>query len=300
MSNYISIIVLLAMISFLGCKDLVNENFEAVDPVQVVNSFLIQDSAVKIHVSMIRGLDDKEIELISNANVFLIVDGEWTEKLSYHFDGYYKGLTIVEAGRKYSCVVELNGFKEIFCEDSIPFPYELTGIEHINNAAINYEGIKIPAIEFTFKNEPNEVRYGQFVIHLLTNQGTEYESWRKGFIQETVDPVLLSEGLNIQVFSNENITGNEYTMHVNYNTGSSSCGDDSCWVELYPVVFELRSISENYYNYLRQLKLYEKGRFPDFGGLSYGVFPLHSNVSNGYGIFAGYSTVYTDTIFPNQ
>ena len=298
MKNLYVLLYTILIASFTGCRDQVNEQFEPLDPSPVVNGLLIQDRVIKIHLSKTRGLDNQDLELVSTATVSLLVDDVWVENLNYQYEGYYKGQTIVESGHKYTCQVEIEGYETLVCEDSIPYPVQIETIRQINEATINNEGRKIPALEFSFKNISLQEQFFQFVIHLQVNPGAKNEYWRTGYIEETIDPVLLAEGLELSVFSNDRIIEDTYSMHVNYNTGSYSWKGDSGYTNLYPAILELRSISENYYQYLTQLKLYEQGRFPEFGAISYGVYPLHSNIDQGYGIFAGYSTVFSDTIFP--
>jgi len=110
---------------------------------------------------------------------------------------------------------------------------------------------------------------------------------------EITDPVLLNEGIPIAVFSNEIIQGNSYNITINYTTGSAS----STGTNLFPLILELRSISKNYYQFLKQQYLYERGRYPEFGS-AFTSTNLYSNIIGGYGIFAGFSSIQSDTIFP--
>jgi hypothetical protein len=63
---------------------------------------------------------------------------------------------------------------------------------------------------------------------------------------------------------------------------------------------ELKTISYSYYQYLRQLYLYETGRYPDFSFGPMHTFPLYSNVTNGMGILAGYSLFRSEIITPEN
>jgi hypothetical protein len=102
------------------------------------------------------------------------------------------------------------------------------------------------------------------------------------------------------IFSNRLISDNQYTMKVNYTTGSHSQIDNGPWItNLDPFVIELRSVSKEYYQYNRQKYLYETGRFPEFGIGANIAFPLFSNVEGGYGIVASYSSFVSDTIYPS-
>jgi hypothetical protein len=88
-------------------------------------------------------------------------------------------------------------------------------------------------------------------------------------------------------------------MTINYFTGSAGfSGNEPYHTSLYPMIIELRSCSGDYYRFVKQKHLYDKGRFPEFLAASTNAFPLFSNIPGGYGIFAGYSVVVSDTLFP--
>jgi hypothetical protein len=90
-------------------------------------------------------------------------------------------------------------------------------------------------------------------------------------------------------------------MLINYFTGSASAVNGGpLQTTLYPLIVELRSVSYNYYQFVKQKYLYELGRYPEFKAGSIQAFPLYSNVTDGYGIFAGYSVLKADTIYPGN
>jgi hypothetical protein len=151
-----------------------------------------------------------------------------------------------------------------------------------------------PAVKFTFSNNPAEKLYYEARIRLI-----KYGSEQIPDMYNIVDPVLLNEGLPLSVFSNELITDTAYTMTINYTTGSAgSSNGGPITTTLYPFILEVRSVSYDYYQFARQKYLYDSGRFPEFGLSSNQAFQLYTNVQNGYGIFAGYSSVISDTITP--
>ena len=90
-------------------------------------------------------------------------------------------------------------------------------------------------------------------------------------------------------------------MTINYFTGSaSSFNGGPMLTDLYPVILEIRSVSQNYYKFVKQKYLYDLGRYPEFMAASTTALPLFSNINNGYGIFAGYGSMKSDTIFPGN
>ncbi|MCD6345824.1 MAG: DUF4249 family protein [Bacteroidales bacterium] len=284
------------LLSQTSCRELVQDEFQDFTPVPTINSFIMADSIIKLNISLADKLDSFPLTTVENAEVDLFVDGEFEENLSSEGNGWYYSTSNAIAGSGYNCKVRIEGYDDISCTDSIPLPDSILNIEHILNAGKDEEGLSYPAVKVTFSNETNSNRYYQLIINIY-----KYEIWRTAYMKDIVDPVLLSEGLPLMVFSNERIEGDSYTMTINYSTGSyGSTNHEPTRMHLYPFVIELRSISYDYYLYLRQLYLYEKGRFPEFGEGTSGVFPLHSNIENGHGIFAGYSKTLSEIIDPEN
>jgi hypothetical protein len=284
------LLFILTLFALFSCRELVQNEFPEFAPVPTVNSILIADSLLKVHVSIAGSIDSNQLAMVEDAEVLLYVDEQFKEALIYNGNGIYCSNTRVEPLKKYFCMVNVPGYETITCNDSIPVAVELSNIVHIKQAGKNEEGISYPAIQFTFKNNPAEKLYFEAVIRLI-----QYGNEERADLEAITDPVLLNEGLPIAVFSNELISGQSYTMTINYTTNSGN----SQGMSLYPLILELRAANYSYYQFVKQQYLYEIGRYPDGIQASTTAFPIFSNVKNAYGIFAGYSSTQTDTIYPN-
>ncbi len=283
---------LMALFVFIACRKLVQSDFPDFAPVPVVNSFLSTDSLLKVHISLASKLDTNELKGLDNAQVQLYVDDVFKELLTSTGNGFFTSTTIVEPLKKYECKVDIPGYETVSCINTIPKHSHLRDIISIAIAGKDQEGMTYPAVKFTFSNNPAENQYYEARIRLFGRE-------TGATLINIVDPVLLNEGLPLSVFSNELITDTAYTMTINYFTGSAgSSNGGPTRTDLYPFILELRSVSYDYYQFVRQKYLYESGRFPEFGLSSNQAFQLYSNVKNGYGIFAGYSSVISDTIIP--
>ena len=294
-NRHLQVLVFLFTLLLLpSCRKLVQSEFADFKQVPTINSFLKADSLLKVHISLASKLDTNELKGNDNAQVQLYVDDVFKEFLTSTGNGFFTSTTIVESLKKYECKVDLPGYETVSCSSSIPKPSHLRDIIHISVAGKDQEGMTYPAVKFTFSNTKNERSYYEARIRLI-----KYGSEQIADMYNIVDPVLLNEGLPISVFSNELITDTAYTMTINYITGSASSTNGSSWqTNLYPFILEVRSVSYEYYQFVRQKYLYDSGRFPEFGLSSNQAFQLYSNVKNGYGIFAGYSSVISDTITP--
>ena len=277
-----------------SCRKLVQSDFPDFKQVPTVNGFLKADSLLKVHISLASKLDTNELKGLENAQVQLYVDDVFKEFLTSAENSVFTSTTIAEPLKKYECRVDIPGYESVSCISSIPKPCHLRDIIHISVAGKDQEGMTYPAVKFTFSNTKNEKSYYEARIRLI-----EFGSEQIADMYNIVDPVLLNEGLPLSVFSNELITDTAYTMTINYITGSSgSSNGGTIHTVLYPFILEVRSVSYDYYQFARQKYLYDTGRFPEFGLSSNQAFQLYSNVKNGYGIFAGYSSVISDTITP--
>jgi hypothetical protein len=287
---------LFVLLIFCSCRELVKDDFPDFIPVPTVNCIMVNGSEFKVQVSLAGKLDTTQLKLVDNAEILLYISGVYTETLTYFKDGIYASSVIAEKLKTYRCEVNIPGYNTITCSDSIPEDPKISNILHIDKAGKDEEGMTYPAIRFTFKNEPSEKLYFEVVIRMI-----EYGNEQVADLEAIIDPVLLNEGLPIALFSNETITDLNYTMTLNYFTGgASSINGGPLQTNLYPMILEVRSVSSNYYHFVKQKYLYEKGRYPEFMAASTVAFPLYSNISGGYGIFAGYSAFETDTIFPGK
>ena len=292
----LSAILLIVLIGgqfyFSSCRKLVKSDFTDFKQVPTVNSFLKADSLLKVHISLASKLDTNELKGWDNAHVKLYVDDVFKELLTSAGNGVFTSTTLVEPLKKYECQVAIPGYETANGSTYIPKPSHLRDITSIAIAGKDQEGMTYPAVKFTFSNNPAEKQYYEARIRLFGRE-------TGATLINIVDPVLLNEGLPLSVFSNELITDTVYTMTINYFTGSAgSTNGGPMQTNLYPFILELRSVSYEYYQFVRQKYLYDTGRFPEFGLSSNQAFQLYSNVKNGYGIFAGYSSVISDTIIP--
>jgi hypothetical protein len=218
-----------------------------------------------------------------DAASIIISTADGIDSLVNQSDGFYLSSLIAEPGKIYNCFANIRDeFALTSCDTIPPLPI-LTEIAFNPFAGVDEEGSTYPSVEISFENNPDITSYYEIKIWLLKNNVAEAN------LINITDPILLNEGLLLPLFSNELITSDNYTMTINYNSGSS--------YNNMPFIVELRAVSRNYYNYVRSKYIYELGRYPEFGDVAVPQ-SLYSNVESGYGIFAGYSHIFSDTINP--
>lgn len=284
---------LLILLTICSCREIVTDEFPGFSPIPAVNSILIAGKPMKVHVSLAEKLDTNQLTLVNDADISLYTDGNYAETLQPDENGIYFSSSKVEPLRTYKLEVSVPGYETIICTEKLPSPAPILNIIHNNNAGKDEEGMIYPSVTLSFKTDPAERQYYEIVMRLLQH---DYES--TATLKKITDPVLLNEGLPLTIFSNEVIRDSVYSMTINYFTGSAGySGNEPYHTTLFPLIIELRSCSRNYYQFVKQKYLYDKGRFPEFLAASTNAFPLFSNIPGGYGIFAGYSVVVSDTLF---
>lgn len=267
-----------------SCRKLVQDEFPDFDPVPVVNGILVADSTLKIHVSLAGKIDSNRLPYVENAAVTLYIDNNVTGFMEYDTAGFYTSATLVQPETIYKCIVEIPGFEPVICENHVPPPPEIIETEFIVDGGRNRDGMNYSTALVTFKNSPDKNLYFEVRFREYYSSSFYYT-----YFVEVDDPVLLNEGTSEFVFSNELISGDSYQLKLNIPDPSGSTG-----------MVELRQTSKDYYKYVKNLYLYEAGRYPEIVGGVVTANPLYSNVENGYGIFAGYSYSYSEKlrIFP--
>ena len=277
-----------------SCREPVQNEFADFAPAPTLNSFLVADSLIKVHVSLAGKMDTLPLTVVDQATVACYVNDSMAGDLTSTGNGYYAGALRGKAGNIYRFRVSIPGFPEMTATDTIPMQVPLTSIEHINEAGIDEEGHTFPAIRIIFPVDPDHVQFFQVAIRINDWKN----NWRLAYFKDFSDTVMLAEGLPIAVFSSSLIKEKSYTLKLDYTIGSYTTINEIERVNLYPLIVEFKTISYQYYQYLRQLYLYESGRYPDFSFGPLHNFPLYSNVSNGMGIVAGYSVFKSAIITP--
>lgn len=296
-------ILALACLMFIleGCYEKVDWDFPPFESKPVMNSILVAGNPARVHVSLSVPYGANESKIVKDAEVKLYVDGIFAETLVYQEEGYYQSQLVAEVKKEYVCEVHVDNHSVVRGSTTIPKPVKILGIEHINIAGVDEEGLTFPAVKITFENNPDIFTCHEVILNTISRYGQVGQRYSRAWISNFTDPVLLNEGLPMTVFSNEIIENDSYTMTINYSTGHRS-SDGGPWVPIFqPLSVEFRTLSLSYYNYARQLHLYEYySDEPFFSGGVLTPFTLYSNVENGYGIFTGFSSVTSAIIIPEE
>jgi hypothetical protein len=270
------------IVLLVSCRKLVQDEFNTLPPMPMLNSILIPGKPVVVQATFTANINAINIKAIEDADISLFIDGVYTEKLSHEGNGIYTSATTIDEGKMYKCEVDVPDHETITCLDSIPKKPKVYEIVHINEAGKNEEGTTYPAIKITFFNDTSKTRYFEMAIRLFV-----YGEETPAYFEVVTDPLIINEGLPIALFSNQLINDTVYQLTINYTTGSESTTNGVWHTDLYPLIVEFRSVSQNYYQFAKSAYLYEEGRYPDGLAAQTSVFNTYSNIENAFGIFAG-------------
>lgn len=313
MNRPVVLFLLLTMV-FTACRKQV-PGYEYPDfaPEPTMNAVLINGEPIQVYLSMAQRLDSVHPRPCTDAEVLLHKDGEFVEQLAHHGEGRYKGSTVAEALHEYSCKVVIPGYDTLYGHTEVPARPVVKDVNILENATLDEEGNACPAILITFKTDPDKQLYYQSSIdaaffYYYYYHGEIYNSTgTKGTMNTSIntdDPVLLNEGSDLLLFSNEIISDTAYTLKVNasFNSHSySSSGQtvvfDSIVRRGY-VVVSMSGIAESCYQYRKSQEAFQA---PDaYSNLFLGTITplnLYNNVEHGRGLFTAIAPVTCDTVF---
>jgi hypothetical protein len=266
----------------------------------VINNIMIAGDSIEVKITKTTSVNGEGDPPIEDAVVQLIVENE-TFDLSYdETSASYRLNQKIKTSIDYHFdIFTASGALKSSFNQTIPPPQPILNIEHIDVAGTDQEGVTHPAIKIEVPNNTSK-DYFYVNIRLLRNYDYEFEDDNRLEIFKIEDPILLNEGVPFPLFSNEIMTGNSQKILMNYTTGGASSSGGGPWVaDTFPLVVELWTLNEAYYEFMKQNYQYENSRYPIIGSGNQAAISNFNNIEGAYGVNAGYSFVKTDTIYPS-
>ena len=286
--------IFLFPILFSSCHLLVEDEFPDFKKVPVLNGFLQADSTFRVQVTFTANLTDSVPAPVVNAVVIIETTTNNPDTLVYTEKGCYASPKVVKAGESYTCIVNIPGFPQMTAQTTVPEPTEIDSVVFTDLAGRGEEGEKISSVDFVTSNDINKNIFWQVQLiseGFKTDYDFENNKWIEyyGIENETIymlagqDTVLLNEANPLTLFSNKLIKKNSYNVKFYFSENNTRLYSDQI-----PYVV-LRTVDESYYKYLKQYYIYESAGYTAIGKTPQ-KYPLYSNVKNGLGVFAGFST----------
>lgn len=282
MRLFLKTIVLIAILtSFQSCKKVIDIDLPPTDSKVVVNSFFTEDSQIKIHLSKSIGILENIIPECTDAMVFvrgndILIDTMYLES------GYYYSHIKAEKKIKYSLEITIPGMDTVFCEDIIPEKTFLQNCVYTDSVLIDEDGMVINELKLDFLDLAGPTFYEVELTAIDIINNYKWSPWFK----KNSDPVITSTGLldynpRTLIFTDKMFDGKHCSVKIYFATQSYSD---------YKLKINFRSVSESYYKYKEKQFAYLFSLENDiFSGMSEPI-NLYSNITGGYGIFAGYTS----------
>jgi len=281
------------LISCTFCTKVIEIDIPSHDPALVVNSLFTDGQRIRVHLSKTASAFDYSTPTVENGLVRLFCNDEEIDTLIFN-NGYYYSDVVALRKEKYSLLVSTPGLGEVSSEDIIPTTTLIESYVHRDSIMMNDNNYPVMQLELGFTDKPGRDFYELSVIADYYVAGFNYRH-SVGFMYST-DPVLVSTGLldfyaESIVFTDELFDGEQTSIKANYwiQTGEMPLIGEGPEYG-YILFVSLGSISESYYNYIRKQIIYQYSLESNiFTGLLDPV-NMYSNITGGYGIFAGYSS----------
>ena len=307
--------ILIVLSALSSCIQTIPLESVEVNKILVVNSLITPDSLFSCEVTRVFPINDTANHNVENATVS-VYEAESEKpvcRLMHQSNGRYVGNVKPAIGIRYRIEVEADGYPKVTGETIVPNKPVINNVSFARNMGWDpllnwsYCELKFNVEDNETFNDFYEVIFSAFRksnTDTYTNEGSTTKIQLEdsiytiqdifGFADYTiVDPVINAEGLmqynpSTLVFSDQLFNGATHYFNVrSYDVNGKA------------YVFCSYSLSEELYkNRISFMQhLYERGakgisRFDDMAGLDFTskAVDTYSNLTGGYGIFAGYNT----------
>ena len=305
-----NLIILLTVGSLFACETVIDLDIPPEPTRLVVNSVINPDSLITMRLSKSKSVLDQAdfFTVVRDARVTLYEDGREVARLNDQGEGRYLADFRPSIGRQYTVEAAAEGLPPVEAHSSIQTPIVIEDVTvnkvKIENGSTCINGDCQPSYSDEYQlglrlsDPPNQVNYYEIVAYAVVQDsfpnyddlgnfiGYDSTQWENQVYLQTDDPVVDNPYSDLEgggfygeslLFSDELFSGQSYT--VAFTT-------DTYFGEVKELTVQLRTLSEDQYQYLRTRHLQEYNASNPLSE----VVPVYTNIENGFGIFAGYST----------
>lgn len=293
-----SLNILICVFAFCGCELIIDPNLPEHTPRLVIKAFFTPDGGWAASVSRSVGILDADPgpeRLIAGATVELLSDSNVIDRLPFfERERVYGSELPLQAGRSYTLRVAAEGFTTVFASDHAPAPVPTSivsyRVETSDPLPGEAGGAVISDFRITLRIEDPPVERNHYQIRVIAAQ----RSGRRDLRFSTKDPSIVSdnriedpviEGVepfrgSEPFFSDVLFDGRTHEIELS-SVGRAAEASPERVIRL-----QFRYISKTYYSHLRSALLHKTTDDNPFAEPA----RMYSNVENGYGIFAGFSS----------
>jgi hypothetical protein len=312
------ILILLFIIELISCEKTIS--FKVSDNnLLVVNSLISPADPIQLKLSQSINITDNDtVRYINDAVIGIFCNNVFKENLNCFGNGLYKSSFVPEQDNEYKIEVISEGLTNVTAKTIIPLKPEIiaaiadsflfNGFNIRIKITINDNAIFKNFYYLTFKSYVIDYDYTKFdsitndyVIRgenfsdlLFINNDQTLSGKEGSSSKETIQAILGTTETGLDVinwlaFSDQNINGLTHTIEI-YIAESNIRPSP-----IKPIYVELKSISEDYFKYLRSKEYSKKTGNNPF------TEPIHvyNNIEGGVGIFAGFNMA-LDSVVPSK
>lgn len=318
------ILYLTVFMLFAACEKEIQFKGEVTEPLLVLNGFARPDSLLEFRLTASRFFLEEADSFVTvkDAKLRLYVDGSYKEDLQSQQNGYYFSSYRPRQGEVLNVEAEAAGFESIQAETLLPVRAELLEVDtsvtiageqyalsytwdveaedYIIDTVGVYTNYQV-SITLSFRDPLASSDYYRLVVKQSYSEDDEYYEFYEYNVEnfyttEMGDLLSLTETQNdYHIYADELFNGKVVDMKLNFGTHSYydyQSGPISSGARFQ---VQLQNISQSYYLYLKTLSAYQNA-------VEFFSEPIqiYSNVQNGVGLFAAYSSSVIELEFINE
>lgn len=249
---------------------------------------------------------------MDDATVIYFENGAIKDTLEYNnsLDIYNISNTMNDyptAGNTYSIQIEKDGFETVTSSTTIPSRVKINDTAIVPVAYIDETGSAFSEISISFTDPADETNFYEISV---SDNAFKYDSLGAFYELSTYDKIITSESyypplLRFYVdkpksllFSDKSINGKEYNLRVYYTPPQIEGA--SRYITAHYITVHLRNVTEDYYKFKTSMIQHLLNNEED---VLYGMgepVNIMSNITNGFGIFAGFNNDMVSIHIPEQ
>lgn len=271
-------IMLIVSFFIFSCSTEVEIDWKDDTQSYVVNCLLNPDESMKLYAFKTSPIlddtvffaDGLDVEIYKNENIAW--SGSRTGK------GEYPIPVFAEAGAKFSIVLKDKNGVSLTARDTIPSFSRILSATYLFPVYEDIYGSKFGKVSLSFQDEPEVKNYYEIVV--LSKDSSINQSFNITSRVITLDSESDPNFPGTILFADELFNGQQLNLNIFVNSYDS------------PIIV-LKNVSRNYYEYRKSLEAHFFNQNVDRENI-YELFKgdpveLYSNITNGLGIFAGYT-----------
>jgi len=271
-----------------SCFKEVDINLPQPAPKLVIGGLIESGKPIEIMVSKTLPMEDTAFYIKQNAIVTLETENE-TVQLTRRDNYYYTSEIIASQNQSYTIHARVDGYPEVYSSDIVPPKAEFTIDNYTETASVDGEGFNYSSLTIVLNNIPEELCYYELRLYCRTEAFDNNDFYYSDLLSN--DIIVRDEGIVNEtygkiglLFSNKLITTPNRKLTFFFENDPNDELNKIRDVEV-----QLRCVSKNYFEYKKMLYLNIQNQSSDIWDGSGNPVDAFSNITNGYGIFAGFS-----------